>query len=231
VSARPSIGLCAAVEDARWGVWTERAALLPYSYARSVQRAGGIAMMLPPDPELTAHPDELLDRLDGLVLTGGCDIDPGSYGAERHAARAAMERDLPLLGICRGMQLLNIACGGGIDQHLPDALGTERHRHTPGVFADHHVKLAPGSLAERTVGRDREPVKSHHHQGVDGLGGGLVATGWSDEDGVIEAIELPERRFALGVLWHPEEDEASRVLRVLVDEARTRASSREAAPR
>ncbi|MEA2480326.1 MAG: putative glutamine amidotransferase, partial [Thermoleophilaceae bacterium] len=117
MSARPSIGLCAAVEDARWGVWTERAALLPYSYARSVQRAGGIAMMLPPDPELTAHPDELLDRLDGLVLTGGCDIDPGSYGAERHAAtggtspdrdafeialaRAAMERDLPLLGICR----------------------------------------------------------------------------------------------------------------------------------
>ena len=241
MTSRPAIGLCAAVERARWGAWNEEAALLPRSYARAVQRAGGLALMLPPDPELVRNPDEILDRIDGLVLTGGCDIDPGTYGAPRHAetggtsperdefeitlARAALERDMPLLGICRGMQLLNVALGGGIEQHLPDVVGSERHRHTPGAFADHHVRIEPGSLAERVVGRDQEAVKSHHHQAVDGLGEGLVASGWSAEDGVVEAIEQPDRRFALGVLWHPEEDEASRVLQALVDEARTRSEA------
>ena len=241
MTARPAIGLCAAVERARWGAWDEQAALLPRSYARSVQRAGGLALMLPPDPALVANPDEILDRLDGLVLTGGCDIDPGAYGAARHSqtggssperdefelalARAALERDMPLLGICRGMQLLNVAAGGGIEQHLPDVIGSEMHRHTPGAFADHHVRIEPGTLAARVVGREQEAVKSHHHQAIDGLGDGLVASAWSVEDGVVEAIEQPDRRFALGVLWHPEEDEASRVLHALVDEARTRSEA------
>jgi putative glutamine amidotransferase len=241
VSSRPVIGLCAAVERARWGAWDEDAALLPRSYARSVQRAGGLALMLPPDPELVRNPDEILDRIDGLVLTGGCDIDPGTYGAERHAetggtsperdefelalARAALERDMPLLGICRGMQMLNVALGGGIEQHLPDVVGHDEHRHTLGAFADHHVRIEPGSLAARVVGHEREAVKSHHHQAIDGIGEGLVPTGWSAEDGVVEAIEQPDRRFALGVLWHPEEDEASRVLRALVDEARARSEA------
>ncbi len=241
MTARPAIGLCASVERARWGAWNEEAALLPRSYARSVQRAGGLALMLPPDPLLVEQPAEILDRLDGLVLTGGCDIDPASYGAAAHAetggtsperdefelalARAALERDMPLLGICRGMQLLNVALGGGIEQHLPDVLGSDMHRHTPGAFADHHVRIEPGSLAARVVGHEREAVKSHHHQAIDGIGDGLVASGWSEEDGIVEAIEQPDRRFALGVLWHPEEDEASRVLNALVAEARSRSEA------
>jgi putative glutamine amidotransferase len=232
------IGLCAAVERARFGVWDEVAALLPLSYARSVQRAGGLALMVPPDPLLAEDPAELLDRVDGLVLAGGADVDPASYGDPPHPStrgtsperdafelallRAALERDMPVLGICRGMQILNVALGGGIQQHLPDVVGHEDHRHTPGAFADHQVRIEPGSLVARVVGREAEPVKSHHHQALDRLGSGVVASGWSVDDDVVEAIELPEQRFALGVLWHPEEDEASRVLRALVDEARTR---------
>jgi putative glutamine amidotransferase len=238
VSRRPVIALCAAVERARFGVWDEMAALLPLSYARAVQRAGGLALMVPPDPVVTEQPAELLDRIDGLVIAGGADIDPASYGADSHPAtggtsperdsfeiallRAALDRDMPVLGICRGMQMLNVAAGGGIEQHLPDVVGHEDHRHTPGAFADHEVRIEPGSLAERVVGRDREPVKSHHHQGLAALGADVVATGWSADDDVVEAIELPAQRFALGVLWHPEEDEASRVLHALVEEARTR---------
>jgi putative glutamine amidotransferase len=219
---RPAIGLCAALERARWGPWDEDAVLLPRSYARAVQRAGGMALMLPPDPVLTDGPDEVLDRIDGLVLTGGADLGawPDRDTFETALARRALERDMPLLGICRGMQLLNVALGGGIVQHLPDVVGHEQHRHTPGAFADHHVRIEPGSLAARVVGREQEAVKSHHHQGVDGLGEGLVATGWAVEDGVVEAIEAPGRRFALGVLWHPEEDEASRVVHALVEETR-----------
>ena len=240
-TVRPVIGLCAAEEQARYGVWDEAVHLLPRSYARAVQHAGGLALMLPSDPQVADAPAELLDRLDGLVLTGGCDIDPAIYGAEPHAqvgattpgrdrfeialARAAIERDMPLLGICRGMQLLNVALGGGIEQHLPDVIGDQRHRHTPGAFADHGVRIEPGSLAARVVGREQEAVKSHHHQALDGLGDGLVASGWSIEDGVVEAIELPEQRFALGVLWHPEEDEASRVLQALVEAAGARTPS------
>jgi putative glutamine amidotransferase len=242
---RPAIGLCAAQERARFGAWDEEANLLPRSYARAIQRAGGIALILPPDPLAAERPGELLDLLDGLVLTGGCDVDPATYGAERHPetgataperdefdlalARAALERDMPLLGICRGMQMLNVAMGGGIEQHLPAVVGHEGHRHTPGAFADHHVRLEPGSLAARVVGREQEGVKSHHHQALDGIGEGVAASGWSIEDGVVEAIELPEQRFALGVLWHPEEDEASRVLHALVDEARAPAGSEAAA--
>jgi putative glutamine amidotransferase len=195
-------------------------------------------MLLPPDDSVAEAPDELLDMLDGLVLAGGSDVDPGSYGARPHAetgatwperdrfelalGHRALERDMPFLGICRGMQMLNVVQGGTLDQHLPEKTGNEDHRHTPGVFSDHSVRLSPGSLAARVVGDERAvDVKSHHHQGVDELGEGVVVTGWSDGDDVIEAIELPEKRFAVGVLWHPEEDEASRVIGALVDEART----------
>lgn len=208
--------------------------MLPMTYLLAVQRAGGIALLLPPDPLLEQEPDELLDLLDGVIMAGGTDIGPSVYGAEAQPetrsgyegrdsfelalARRALERDIPLLGICRGMQLLNVAAGGTLVQHLPD---TGKHRHTPGVFGDHEVSLEPGSLAARVTGSERSPVKSHHHQGVETLGDGAVASGW-DEDGTIEAIEYPEHSFALGVLWHPEQDEHSKVVAALVEQARER---------
>jgi putative glutamine amidotransferase len=126
---------------------------------------------------------------------------------------------MPVLGICRGMQLLNVACGGTLVQHLPEALATELHAATPGAFGDHDVRLEPGSLAARAAGAERLSVKSHHHQGVDELGEGLRATGWAEPDGPVEAIEL-EEGFALGVLWHPEEDARSRVIGALVSAAK-----------
>jgi putative glutamine amidotransferase len=133
---------------------------------------------------------------------------------------AALERDMPVLAICRGLQLLNVACGGTLVQHLPDVVGHDDHRHTPGVFGDHEVRIQEGTLAARAVGAERTAVKSHHHQGVDELGEGLVAVGWSDSDDTIEALELPGKTYALGVLWHPEEDERSNVIGSLVDAAR-----------
>ena len=229
---RPVIGICAALELARWGAWRLEADLSPRSYARAVQDAGGLAVVLPPDDLAAETPDALLDLLDGLALAGGSDIDPATYGARPHPetsgsrperdrfelalAHRALERDLPLLGICRGMQMLNVATGGTLEQHLD---GT-RHRHTPGAFGDHEVTLEPGSLAARAAGSERLVVKSHHHQGVAELGEGLVVSGRSLPDGLVEAVEAPGRRFALGVLWHPEEDERSRVVAALVSEAR-----------
>jgi putative glutamine amidotransferase len=165
-------------------------------------------------------------------------VDPGTYGARPHEAthgswperdrfelalgHRALERDMPLLGICRGMQMLNVAAGGTLEQHLPERVGHEHHRHTPGAFSDHTVRLADGSLAAAVVGDGVSAVKSHHHQGVDELGEGVSVSGWAEDDDVIEAIELPSKRFALGVLWHPEEDERSRVIAALVEEARER---------
>jgi putative glutamine amidotransferase len=233
--------MCAAVERGRWGAWEEELAdMLPHGYARAVQRAGGLALMLPPDPAVAENPESVLDFVDALLLPGGGDIDPSFYGADRHPettgtypqrdefeialARRALERDLPVLGVCRGMQLLNVAAGGTLEQHLPDAVGHDDHRRTPGCFADHDVELDAGSLAARAAGEERHAVKSHHHQGLARLGDGPVVSGRSVVDGTVEAIEWPDRRFALGVLWHPEEDEASRVIASLVEEARTRAA-------
>ena len=230
---RPVIGICAAIESARWAAWEVVVNLSPRTYSLAVQRAGGLALILPPDDVVAEEPDELLDMLDGLILAGGSDVDPASYGAkpdpETRGTRPerdrfeialgtrALERDMPVLGICRGMQMMNVIQGGTLNQHL----GLELHRHTPGVFTDHRVRLEPGSLAERVVGGEHTEVKSAHHQGLEELGEGVVATGNAD-DGVIEAIELPGRSFAVGVLWHPEEDEQSRVVGSFVSEARDR---------
>jgi putative glutamine amidotransferase len=239
VVSRPVIGICAAVERVRWGPWEVEAFIMPRTYGRAVHAAGAIALALVPDDDAARSPDQLLDLLGGLVLAGGSDIDPAGYGARPHRettgsrperdrfelalAHRALERDIPLLGICRGMQLLNVSRGGTLVQHLPDVLGHEEHRHTPGSFADHEVRLEPGSLAARVVGAERSAVKSHHHQGIGELGEGLVVSGWSEEEEDLpEAIELPGKRFALGVLWHPEQDESSRVVGALVEEARAR---------
>lgn len=231
------IGICTALERARWSVWDEEAMLTPRSYVDAVQRAGGLALLLAPDPQLVRDPDEVLDLLDGLLLAGGADIDPACYGAEPHPqtsgtvperdhfeialARRALERDLPLLGVCRGMQLLNVATGGTLDQHIPDTRGHEDHRRAVGSFdgSDHDVRLAAGSLAARAAGEERHATKSHHHQGIDSLGEGLEVTGWSELDDLPEAVEAPGRRFALGVQWHPEADELSRVIEAFVHEA------------
>jgi putative glutamine amidotransferase len=227
------------VERANWTVWSEiEVNVSQRTYSRGVSEAGGLPVILPPDDEAADAPGQLLDLLDGIVFAGGSDIDPASYGAEPDPrtkgswperdrfelalTHAALERDMPVLGICRGMQMLNVACGGTIDQHLPDSLGHEDHRHTPGTFGDHDVRLEGGSLAARAAGRESLPVKSHHHQGVGEVGEGLVVTGWSEPDQVIEALELPERPFALGVLWHPEEDMRSTVVKALVDAVRDR---------
>ena len=230
---RPVIGICAAIETAQWAAWDVLVNLSPRAYSLAVQRAGGLALILPPDDVVAESPDELLDMLDALILAGGSDIDPASYGARPHPetrgtrperdrfelalGTRALERDMPVLGICRGMEMLNVIQGGTLNQHL----GLELHRHTPGVFADHRVRLESGSLAARVVGGETTEVKSAHHQGVEQLGEGVVVTGHAD-DGVVEAIELPEKTFAVGVLWHPEEDERSRVIGSLVNEARER---------
>jgi putative glutamine amidotransferase len=233
---RPVIGICTALERARWSVWDQQAYLLPRSYIDAVQRAGGLAIMLPPDATLQEDADDVLDLIDGLILAGGADIDPASYGEDPHAetrgtvperddfeialARRALERDV-LLGICRGMQLMNVAKGGTLLQHLPESHGHHEHRRNPGTFdgADHDVRLSDGSLAARAAGEVVHGTKSHHHQAIHRLGEGFEVTGWSAIDELPEAFEAPDCRFALGVQWHPEADERSRLVAALVAEA------------
>lgn len=240
--ASVAVGICAAIERVRWGAWDETVTMAPRSYATAIQAAGAVALLLPPGDAARENPDPLLDRIDALLLAGGSDIDPATYGAEPHPetkgvwpdrdafevalTERALERGMPVLGICRGMQVLNIACGGDLAQHLPEQVGHQDHRHTPGTFGDHEVRLEPGSLAARCAGGERVAVKSHHHQGVDRVGEGLSVCGWSASDDVIEAIELPGEAYALGVLWHPEEDTASPLIASLVGAARERSQAR-----
>ena len=226
MARRPVIGITCYVEQASWGVWQVPAALLPHAYVRQVRAAGGLPLVVP--PEASADP-ALAERLDGVLLAGGADIDPALYGAAPHPEtrilrpdrdagetallRAALERDLPVLGVCRGMQLMAVCAGGALHQHLPDVVGHDRHRPAPGVRGGHAVRLAPGSLVGRALG-PAAWVSSHHHQGV-ARTGSLTATGWA-EDGTVEAVERSDRRFVVGVLWHPELGEDPRLFEALV---------------
>jgi putative glutamine amidotransferase len=232
---RPVIGITAAIENASWAAWEQvEGNVSQRTYSLRVAGAGGLPLVLPADEATAKSPGQLLDLLDGLVLSGGADVDPATYGAERGPrstgyraerdrfelglARAAIARELPVLGICRGMQLLNVALGGTLDQSLPDS---ELHLHTPGRFSDHEVRLDPGSLAARAAGAERITARSHHHQGVERLGDGLVASGWAEPGGTVEAVEAPGRGFVLGILWHAEEEEASTVIGALVEAGRS----------
>ena len=226
------IGITAYAEPAvRWGVWEVPAAVVPLAYVRQVEAAGGRPLLLPPSLEGI---EETLDVLDGLLFSGGSDIDPGEYGQEAHPETngirperdraelalltAALDRDLPLLAVCRGSQVLNVARGGDLVQHLPEVVGDEKHKHTPGTFADHEVDVKEGTRLGALLG-ERAPVKSHHHQGFGRIGERLVETAWA-EDGTLEAVEDPDKRFAVGVLWHPEEGEDAALFDALVAEAR-----------
>jgi putative glutamine amidotransferase len=226
---RPVVGITSYVEQARWGVWDVPASVLPFRYVERVEAAGGTAVVLPPAAAADA---EVLERLDAVVVAGGADLDPGLYGEqphpettglrpERDAAevplmKAALDRDVPLLGICRGMQVLSVVRGGSLVQHLPDAVGHERHRPAPGTYGMHDVRLEPGSLAHRLLG-DHVSVPSYHHQGL-ASPGDLSVTGWAD-DQTPEVVEDPSLRFALGVLWHPEAGDDLRLFEALVSAA------------
>jgi putative glutamine amidotransferase len=222
---RPVIGITSYIETASWGPWHDhRAVLVPFGYVEAVAATGGRAVVLPPD-DVDA---DVVGILDALVLAGGPDIGPDLYGEvpapltdtrpDRDAGeivllRAALAADLPVLGVCRGMQLLTAAYGGRLHQHLPDVVGDDKHRAAPGVYGMHAVRFAAGSRIARLMGADTE-VNSYHHQGVADPGG-LTVTGWADDD-VPEAVEDPARRFVLGVQWHPEAARDVRLFAALV---------------
>jgi gamma-glutamyl-gamma-aminobutyrate hydrolase PuuD len=229
--ARPVVGITTYKEHARWGVWEEPAALIPWMYVEAIERAGARALLVPPSE---VGVEETLDALDGLIFSGGNDLGADTYGADTHPEtkgvsperdrselallEAALARDMPVLAVCRGSQVLNVARGGDLVQHLPDVVGDEKHKHTPGVFADHDVRVERASRLGGVVG-DRAPVKSHHHQGYGKIGQGLREVAWAD-DGTVEALEDPEKRFAVGVLWHPEAGEDAALFEALVEQAK-----------
>ncbi len=237
---RPVIGITSYAEVARWGVWETPAALAPMAYVRAIEHAGGRALLVPPSD---VGVEETLDALDGLLCSGGGDIDPAAYGEDAHPQTmgirperdrselallgAALERDMPVLAICRGIEVLNVARGGDLFQHVPEVVGHEGHKETAGEFSQHEVDLVPGSRLCRILGH-RAPVLSHHHQAPRRLGRGLVQSANAD-DGTVEGLEDPELRFAIGVLWHPEEGEDMALFQAFVAEARDYRAERRAA--
>lgn len=227
---RPIVGISSYVEPAEWGPWTTPAVLVPLTYVRSVDDAGGRPLVVPPMVDAV---EETLDALDGIVFSGGADLDPDVYGAPRHLQttglrpdrdaaelalmKAALERNMPVLAVCRGMQMLNVARGGDLEQHLPERTGEDSHRKEPGVFSRHDVDIEPGSRLGDIIG-DRSLVASHHHQAPGRIGEGLVAVARAP-DKTVEAIEDSDARLVLGVLWHPEESEDRALFEALVHEA------------
>ena len=239
-STPPIIGICAVKERARWAFWDQTAHLAADTYVSALQDTGALTVLL---PVATSPPEALLDRLDGLMLIGGADLDPAIYGQERSEAtentypdrdefelaltRAAVDKGLPYLGICRGMQLLNVALGGTINQNLVSDDGTNPHRRIVGTFVgtEHDIDLDPGSLVARAAGEEVHEARCHHHQAIDRLGSGLVVTARA-RDGVPEAIELSDDdRWVLGVQWHPEAGDKRQLFTAFAEAAAQWASS------
>lgn len=234
---RPVVGITCYEEDASFGRWHQRAALLPVTYLRAVEAAGAVAVILPPQQLSVADAAGLADRLDGLVIAGGGDVDPARYGEEAdartvvaHGERDALElaaveaaeaAHLPTLAICRGLQVLNVARGGTLIQHLPDVVGSEIHSPTPGSMGAHEVDIVPGTALAQVLGWTSSSVPTHHHQGIDRLGAGLVVAARA-ADGVVEAVEDPERPFLLAVQWHPEAGDDPALFEALVAAATAR---------
>jgi gamma-glutamyl-gamma-aminobutyrate hydrolase PuuD len=229
---RPVIGISAYSERARWGVWDLPATLLPQNYVDQVAAAGGVPVLLPPVPGIEAA----VASLDGLIISGGPDIEPASYGepagphttvvrpardaAEAGLYRAAIDAGVPVLGVCRGLQVMNVALGGTLIQHLPDVVGHEGHSPTPGAMGEHKVTIGanvPSRLAA-ILGTGTIVVPTHHHQGIDRLADGLTVTARAD-DGTIEAVEM-DAPFALGVQWHPEAGDDPALFVALIEAAR-----------
>ncbi|MHB8245805.1 MAG: gamma-glutamyl-gamma-aminobutyrate hydrolase family protein [Acidimicrobiales bacterium] len=234
-AGRPIIGITCYEATASWGDWHTVAAVLPVSYVRSIERAGAIALLIPPQLLSAVETQQVVGRLDGLVLAGGNDVAPSQYGEEAHAAtvchgdtrdslelatlHAATESGLPTLGICRGLQVLNVARGGTLVQHLPDLLGHDGHSPTPGGFGEHDVHIAEGSRLSDLLPWRCGSVPTHHHQAIADLGRGLVASARAD-DGVIEAVEDPGLPFVIAVQWHPEAGDEPELFEALVEAAR-----------
>jgi putative glutamine amidotransferase len=230
---RPLIGLTAYAQQVQYGHNDVMAGMLPMTYVKAVHATGGRAVLITPDDPDT----DVLDSLDGILFSGGGDVDPAYWGAERHPEtdidpardtselmlmKAALDMDLPILGVCRGMQVMAVAAGGTLHQHLPQVIGHERHRAAAGTdplaadasaFGRHDVVVRPGSHAQALLG-SRLTVNSFHHQGVDDPGT-FTASGWCPDDRVIEIIEDPRRSFAFGVQWHPERTADLRVFAAL----------------
>ena len=231
-AGKPVIGVTAFVENVRWGHWSTLAAVTPFLYVRAVASAGGRPVQLPPDADAV---EETLERLDGLVATGGIDVDPSLYGDDAHPSMAgvrpeqdqaelalldcALGRDMPVLAICRGSQLLNVLRGGDLLQDLSDEDGsTALHGDGVGAATDHEVRIRSGTRLAELVGA-RAVVTSEHHQAFGRIGEDLDEVAWA-EDGTVEALEDSRKRFALGVLWHPERNDGSVLFRALIEEAR-----------
>jgi len=228
----PTIGITTYHKNADWRGWSEEGALLPWTYVSAVRKAGGRPVLLPPGGD-TDEAEATVSVLDGLIIAGGGDIDPVHYGAEKHPATAgiapdrdawelaiadaAVRTDVPLLGICRGMQVLNVACGGTLHQHVPDLVGHEAHGGPVNGYGMHHVRVTSGTTVQSILpGGEYFGVPTHHHQAVDEVGAGLVPVGWAD-DGIIEAVEAaPAGNFLLGVQWHPEQGDDMRLFTALV---------------
>ncbi|HYO02396.1 MAG TPA: gamma-glutamyl-gamma-aminobutyrate hydrolase family protein [Mycobacterium sp.] len=218
-ASRPVVGLTTYLQQAQTGVWDVRASFLPAVYGEGVTSAGGIVVLLPPQSVDDAIVARVLDGLDGLVVTGGRDVDPATYGQAPHPTtdepardrdawelalvRGALARGLPLLGICRGAQVLNVALGGTLHQHLPDVVGHDQHQLGNAVFSTSSIRTVPGTRLAKLIGQSTD-AQCYHHQAISELGTGLMASAW-DPDGVIEAVEIPGNTFVLAVQWHPEE--------------------------